>query len=90
VLVVRQKISAGGAALAGGNHVLVAPISIHDENLIALQLVARGLKNDPLAVRRPIRLGVLSAVGKLPDLPKVRACLRWQKLRQPTSCKENV
>jgi len=70
--------------------VLVAPIPIHDENLIALQLVARGLKNDPLAVWRPIRLGILSAVGKLPDLSQVRRCLRWQKLRQPTSCKEKV
>jgi hypothetical protein len=69
---------------------LVSPVSIHDENLIALQLVARGLKYDPLAVWRPIRLGVLAAVGQLPDFSQMRGGLRRQQLRQPTSCKENV
>jgi hypothetical protein len=69
---------------------LVPPVSIHDENLIALQLVARGLENDPLAVWRPISLGVLAAVGELPDFSQMRGCLPWQPLRQPTSSKENV
>jgi hypothetical protein len=76
MLVVRQKISAGGAAPTGGNHVLVRSVSIHDENLIACQLVARGLKNQPLSVRRPIRLGVLSAVGELPDVAEMPGRLR--------------
>jgi len=69
---------------------LVPSVSIHDENLIALQLVARGLKNNPLSIWRPIRLGVLAAVGELPDFSQMRCRLRRQQLRQPTSCKENV
>jgi hypothetical protein len=81
VLVVREKISAGGSALAGGNHVLVGAVAIHYENLIALQLVARGLKNDALAVRRPIRLSILTAIGELPDFAEMRRRLRQCRLR---------
>ena len=69
---------------------LIPPVSIHDENLIALQLIAGGLKYDPLAVWRPIRLGILAAVGQLPDFSQMRGRLSRQPLRQPTSCKENV
>jgi hypothetical protein len=76
VLVIGQKVSAGGSTLAGRNHVLVAPVAIHDKNLIAFQLVPRGLKDNPLPVRRPIRLGVLASVGQLPDLAQVRGRLR--------------
>jgi hypothetical protein len=76
VFVVGQKISAGGAALAGGNHMLVGPIAIHDEDLIALQLVARRLKNNPLPVGRPIRLGILAAIGELPYFAEMGRRLR--------------
>ncbi len=72
MFVVRQEISASGAALAGGDHVLVGAVAIHDEDLIARQLVARRLKNDPLSVGRPIGLGVLSAIGELPDFAQMR------------------
>jgi len=36
------------------------------------QLVARRLKNDALPVGRPICLGVLSAIGELPDFSQMR------------------
>jgi hypothetical protein len=72
MFVVRQEISASSAALAGGDHVLVGSVAIHNEDLIALQLVARRLKNDSLSVGRPICLRVLSAIGELPDFAEMR------------------
>ena len=82
MFVVRQEIPARGAALAGGDHVLVGSVAIHDEDLIALQLVARRLKNDPLSVGRPIRLRVLAAIGELPDFAEMRGRLRQCRTRE--------
>jgi hypothetical protein len=70
--------------------VLVPTVSIHDEDLVAPQLVASRLKDDPLPVWRPIRFGVLSAVGKLADFAEMGRRLRQENLPQPASRKENV
>jgi hypothetical protein len=59
--------------------VLVRTVAIHDEDLIALELVARGLKNDALAIGRPIRFGVLSAVRQLMDFAQMRGRLRQHR-----------
>jgi hypothetical protein len=85
VLVVLQKVAAGRPAFACRNHVLVRSIAIHDENLIALQLIARRLKNDALAVRRPIRLGVFASIRQLADLTQMP-----RRLRQDATNHENV
>ena len=85
MFVIRQKITAGGAALAGRDHVLDRAVAIHDEDLIALQLVARRLENDPLTIGRPIRFSVLAAVGKLADFAEMRG-----RLRRKAASKQNV
>ena len=76
VLIVREEIAAGGASLAGGDHMLIRSVGIHYKNLIALQLVARGLEDQALAVWSPVRLGVLTAEGELPDVVEMRWSLR--------------
>ena len=55
---------------------LVRPVPIHDEDLVALELVASRLEDDPLAVRRPVGFGVLPAIGELMDLAEMRRRLR--------------
>jgi hypothetical protein len=79
MLFVRQKVTAGGAAFAGRNHVLVRAVGVHDENLIAAELVARGLKDDLLAIRRPVRFRVFATEGQLLD----PAQMSWRLRRQP-------
>jgi hypothetical protein len=84
-LIVREKIAASGAALAGGNHVLIGAVGVHDEDLVALQLVARGLEDQPLPIRSPVRFGVLSAERQLPDVVQMRRGLRCER-----RCHQNV
>jgi len=83
-VVVRQKISAGRAAFAVRNHMLIGPVGVHHENLVALQLVARRLEDQPLAVRSPISLSVLAAEGELFDVRQVLCGLRNSP--QPSEC----
>jgi hypothetical protein len=78
VLVIGQEVSAGGASLSGGDHVRIGAVRIHNEDLVALQVVSRGLKDQPLAVRRPIGLGVLPPEGQLLDIVEMRRRLREQ------------
>jgi hypothetical protein len=68
VFVVLQKVRAGGAALTGGYHVLIGSVGVHDEDLIAIQLVARGLENEALAVGGPIGFGILATEGELLEI----------------------
>ena len=70
-LLSRQKVAAGGAALAGRNQVLVAAVGVHDEDLVAIVGRARGLKDQPLAVGRPVGLRILASVRQLPDVAEV-------------------
>ena len=49
-------------------------IGIHDVDLVALGAVARGLKHQPLTVRRPVGFRILSS-GR--DLLHVRDSLRF-------------
>ena len=72
VLVVGQEIAAGGAALAGRDHVLIRAVGVHDVHLVALVRRARGLEDQPLAVGRPISLGILATVGELVDVAQMR------------------
>ena len=72
VLVVLQKIRAGGLALAGRDQVLVRTVGVHYEDLVAPVGRSRRHEDQPLAVRRPVGLGVLPAVGKLDDPVEVR------------------
>ena len=44
---------------------LVAAIGVHDEDLVAVVGRPRGLEDEALAVRRPVRLGILPAVSQL-------------------------
>jgi len=64
----RKDVAARRAALAGRDHLLFGPVDVHGEDLVALQVVARRLKNQPLAIGRKISLGVRSAKRKLPDI----------------------
>jgi hypothetical protein len=68
MFVVLQKVGAGGAALAGGDHMLVGTVGVHDEDLIAIDLFARGLKDEPLAIRGPVGFGVLAAECQLLEI----------------------
>jgi hypothetical protein len=71
VLAVRQEITAGRAAFAGGDHALTRAVGIHDEDLIALIAWPGGLENEPLAIGGPIGFRVLAAMGKLNDFGEV-------------------
>ena len=71
MFVIGQEVAACGAALAGGNQVLVAAVGVHDENLVAIVGRPRGLKNQPLAVGRPVGLRILASVSQLPDVAEV-------------------
>jgi hypothetical protein len=52
--------------------VLVRTVGVHNENLVAGELVARGLENQALSVGRPVGFGVLPAKGQLLDIVEVR------------------
>ncbi len=80
---IRQKIAAGGAALACRDQLLVRPVGIHDEDLVALVALPRGLEDETLSVRRPIRLRILASLGKLADIAKMRGVSRKEKGTQP-------
>src|SRR5208283_2595554 len=71
VLVVAQKVPTGCTALAGGNEMLVRAIRVHEEDLVAPIGRPGGLKNKPLAVGRPIGLGILPAARELADVVQV-------------------
>jgi hypothetical protein len=49
----------------------VAAVDLHGEDLIAAAAAARGLEDQPGAVGREIRLGVLAAEGELPDVAEM-------------------
>ena len=74
-LIIRQEVSAGRAALARRHHVLIRAIRVHDENLIAIQLVASRLKNDSFPVRSPVRLSILAAESYLRNVAKMQRAL---------------
>src|SRR4029077_14309220 len=65
------EVRAGGAALAGRDHVLIAAVGVHDEDLVAFQRVAVGLEDELLAVGGEVGLCVLSAEGELADVVEV-------------------
>ena len=44
---------------------LIGAIGVHYEDLVASELLARGLKDEAPAVGRPIRFRVLTTEGKL-------------------------
>ena len=67
----RENVAASRAPLASRNHLLVGPVGIHDEDLIALQIVACRLKNQSLAVGRKIRFGVRPAKSELPNVAQM-------------------
>src|SRR5215469_16557496 len=73
VLVVAQKIAAGGAAFAVRDAVLIRSVGVHYVDLIAFRIAARGLEDEALAVGRPVGFGVFSAGGELFDVGKVVA-----------------
>jgi hypothetical protein len=79
VLVVAGEVAAGGDAFAGRNQVLIGAIGIHDVLLIAGTAVARRLKNDALAVGRPVRFTVRAAFGELLEVRKMTRRLLRQK-----------
>ena len=85
VLVVRQKIAAGGAALARRDHVLIGAVGVHHVLLIAFPLAARGLKDQPFAVRRPVGFGVFAAIGQLTDVGQEAAARFIDGQRQPAN-----
>ena len=72
MLVVGQEVPAGGAPFAGGDQVLVAAVGVHDEHLVAIVGRPGGLKDEALAIGRPIGLGVLAAVRELADVSQSR------------------
>src|ERR1019366_4451708 len=81
-LVVPQEVTASGASLAGGHQVLVRAIRVHEENLIAFVGRARCLKDQPLAVGRPIGLRVLAAMRQLVEPAQVGRLARRRRSRR--------
>ncbi len=79
MLVVLQEVGAGGTALAGGDQVLIAPVGVHDEDLIAIVGRPRGLKDQAFAIGRPIGFGILAAVRELADIGEVRRLRRGKR-----------
>src|SRR5207248_11450355 len=71
VFSVGQEIAASRAAFTGRNELLIRPIRVHDEDLVALVALSSRLEDKPLAVGRPIGLRVLTAVCKLADIAEV-------------------
>src|SRR5579863_5602001 len=61
LLAVRIEEAAGSASFAGGDHVLVAAVDVHDEDLIALHVAMRGLEDELFAVGGEIGLCVGSS-----------------------------
>ena len=68
MLVVGQEVGAGSAAFAGGDHVLIGTVGVHDEDLIALKVATGGLEDETFAIGRPVCFGILAAVGELVDI----------------------
>ena len=64
-------VAARGAALASGDHALVAAVHVHGKDLVTFKRVAGGLEDQPLAVGREVRFRVLTAEGELADVAQV-------------------
>src|SRR5262249_28734544 len=77
-VVMRKNITASRPALAGRNHLLVAAVRVHRENLVALQIVARGLEDDLLSIRGKISLSIRPAERELPYIAKMLFVSRLQ------------
>src|SRR5439155_23696770 len=60
-----EEVRARRAAVAGRNHLHVRAVDVHRVNLIALVTIARGLKDQLLAVAGKVSLGVLATEGEL-------------------------
>src|SRR5262249_39180419 len=72
------EVAARRASLAGADAADRAGGEVVHELLIAGPAVARGLEDEPLAIGRPVSLGVLSAKGDLPELREVRLAVADQ------------
>src|SRR5206468_3941184 len=68
---VGREISTARPAFSGTDDLRIWTIAVHGENLIALDLVARGLKDDLLPVQRPVSLGVVASEGELADVAQM-------------------
>src|SRR5439155_15636035 len=68
---VGREISAAGAAFSGADHLQIGTIAVHGENLITLELVTRGLKDDLLAIQRPVRLRIVASKRELADVAQM-------------------
>ena len=78
MLVVTQEIAARGCPLACQDHVLVGAVRVHHVFLIALLRAARRLKNNSLAVRRPVGLAIGAPRSELLQIVEVARLLRQQ------------
>ena len=67
-LAVGEEVRAGRLALAVGDPPAAGPVGGHREDLVAREGAFVGLEDQPPAVGRPVRLGVLSAEGQLADV----------------------
>src|ERR1700686_1475080 len=61
LLAVGIEEAASRASLAGRDHVLVAAVDVHNENLVALDVAMRRLEDEFLAIGGEVSLGILSA-----------------------------
>src|SRR5690349_6157446 len=58
VFAVGEEVSAGGAAGAGGDQVLVGAVAVHGEDLVALIGLARGHEDQPAPVKAEVGFGI--------------------------------
>src|SRR6202140_5507645 len=61
LLAVGIEEAASRAPLARRDHVLVAAVDVHDEDLVALYVAMRRLEDEFLAIGGEVSLGILSA-----------------------------
>src|SRR5262249_48053491 len=71
-LVIAEKVAARSAPFPRRHQVRLGAGGGHYENLVAILRPGRGWKNQALAVRRPVGLGILAAMRELLDIDQVR------------------
>jgi len=66
-----QEIRTSSPAVSAGNLFQIPPVNIHDVDLITGVRRPVGLKDQPLAIETPVRLGIFCSIGQLNDVCKM-------------------
>src|ERR1017187_5336528 len=71
--------TARGPALATADRLEIGAVDLHGVDLIAAVAVPNALEREALSIEGEIRLGVLTAIRKLRDVPKVAFLLQGNR-----------